>query len=1022
VIYSAAAPNRAQDRLNEAVLVTRWGSATRLYALTRKGVYFFERNAAAAWTMTQLYDQEKAHKNWKGKVPAGEIPADLPLTAFAVHETLNGKGTLYVGTSGAHTESHVWWFDGVGTWVGTGLKLDSPVYALAVDPLIPEVVYAGTDEGVWKGRLNALAAGGRAWTWTRYSTGLPEAPCVDLLISAPETGQQRFLRAALAGRGVWEVAVGAHMQAPDVYLRSHAYEARRAGVPAGGPRSPFVDPEIVMYTSAHPQVRLDASPDIRVWRAAAAAAPSPVRLPVVPAAAGRPLAAANFDAFDAWLLRSALRARGEDVDPDGDWTSGSDAALLNQRNALFPAAAPTDAALWTALVAGNALACDNTPPDHADAARHVPDEPDRWLKGTKTSCACTDSAQVMVTVHSRHWRAVPKDSVRVVLLNAQYATSAGDMFGRRDASSVPPLPAGWDASLVADQAAPNGNWMGAGGVWSYADAVPFRALPADLGANNPQVVTFNVNFAAADARKWEQRGWLLLAVVLSTDDPLVRNPPVVAETDVAKLVRKDPHVAARSVRKAVQLAEPISVYAGIDVYAYPPGATMDLIWSRSNIMWTGLWLARVAQAPTENPEVAYGGAPAGPFSSPTFTSGCFIVPPTPAPPGLPAPPPRPVLDVFRGHADQSWQNRWRDIVPHFGVMPMYFGHQDPHNVEPDTAKAFDAPVPLNTLGWRPKGPFDLRKEIGEDNAADAVVKARIANIPPGAVIYLDWEWGNLNWVLSTLVAPITVVASAKEYCVAFFRKLTESGYRPGVYCRAAVSPILREECPGLFVWHVGNANPMPNPPVHTAVGAGVNQLFLDTTTAFVDSHPQTIARQWRLDYVPPANPTTLNVGIDLNISIVEDPAFPERRLMTQRVSGGKVSVTASAPAACAIYSVRAGRPVVATWSPGASGARAKPVDDQLPHAWNPYSVPAAVRIPATPLQAPLVTPDPTDLFLALASSTAEGREIWRLQALRRAPGRQWERNAGRCGISDRPAARRRGDETIGPFHRSIRCR
>lgn len=162
--------------------------------------------------------------------------------------------------------------------------------------------------------------------------------------------------------------------------------------------------------------------------------------------------------------------------------------------------------------------------------------------------------------------------------------------------------------------------------------------------------------------------------------------------------------------------------------------------------------------------------------------------------------------------------------------------------------------------------------------------------------------------------------------------------------------------------------------------------------------PDPVLFQWlegrQLPVLAAANPV---VGIagqpfapDLDVSVVQNPAFPERWLLADRIRGGKVSVTASAPAACAIYSVRAGRPVVATWSPGASGARTKLVDDQLPHAWNPYSVPSAVRIPAIPLHAPLVTPDSTDLFLALANSTEEGCDIWRLQALRRAPGRQWE--------------------------------
>ncbi len=256
---AAAAPARAQDQLDGPVLVPRWGSPDRLYVLTRTSVYAFTRTAGV-WAQEKLYDQVQVHRNWKGKVPSGQIPDDTPLRELAVHQAGTGKGTLYAGTAGPSGEDHLWWFDGTSKWLPAGLPTDLAVHAVAVDPAHLENVYAGTDLGVWKGVSSCGST--PTWTWTQYSGGLPEAPCVDLAVFAPGGTAVRLLRGAFAGRGVYEVALDGGTQGPQLYVRADPASARRGTISPGGSRDPV--------SGARAQVRLDASPDIRVWRPPAA--------------------------------------------------------------------------------------------------------------------------------------------------------------------------------------------------------------------------------------------------------------------------------------------------------------------------------------------------------------------------------------------------------------------------------------------------------------------------------------------------------------------------------------------------------------------------------------------------------------------------------------------------------------------------------------------------------------------------------------------------------------------------------
>src|SRR5205823_5824452 len=127
----------------------------------------------------------------------------------------------------------------------------------------------GTDVGVYRGVGTFPATGDPSWVWEQYSDALPEAMVSDLAVQQATDGGPRLLRAALAGRGVWEVAIDGSTVGPTTYLQAQDLDIRRGPVPFGGA-------EDLMSTS-RTQARLDASPDLRIWRPDTAGPPIPAR-------------------------------------------------------------------------------------------------------------------------------------------------------------------------------------------------------------------------------------------------------------------------------------------------------------------------------------------------------------------------------------------------------------------------------------------------------------------------------------------------------------------------------------------------------------------------------------------------------------------------------------------------------------------------------------------------------------------------------------------------------------------------
>ncbi len=218
--------NYAQDQLDGQVTSLQFASATRIFAATNQSVYRFDKTSG----------------NWTPNPPAPMTmtgtPANRWIGAIAVDDPT--AGTLYMVLNGTAYD-HVWYWNGA-SWMSAGLPqatLDVPARAVVVDPAnpptpspaTPQYVYVGTAVGVWKGTRTGAAT----WSWSLFSQGLPEADVVDLQVHA----RTRLLRAALGGRGAWEIPLDAASGTdPDIYLRVNYADTGRV---IGGTRYPWVD-------------------------------------------------------------------------------------------------------------------------------------------------------------------------------------------------------------------------------------------------------------------------------------------------------------------------------------------------------------------------------------------------------------------------------------------------------------------------------------------------------------------------------------------------------------------------------------------------------------------------------------------------------------------------------------------------------------------------------------------------------------------------------------------------------------
>lgn len=122
-----------------------------------------------------------------------EIDPSNPTVLFASFLG-GGAGRVYRVQRFSGAPSFVTAFD-----ITANLPAGVTVKAIGVDRLRPDLIFVGTDSGVYRG---ASADGGVTWSWSSYKDGMPEAVDVRDLEVHPTTG---VIRAGTFGRGAYEV-------------------------------------------------------------------------------------------------------------------------------------------------------------------------------------------------------------------------------------------------------------------------------------------------------------------------------------------------------------------------------------------------------------------------------------------------------------------------------------------------------------------------------------------------------------------------------------------------------------------------------------------------------------------------------------------------------------------------------------------------------------------------------------------------------------------------------------------------
>ncbi|MBI2189288.1 MAG: hypothetical protein HYU37_19490 [Acidobacteria bacterium] len=177
------------------VFALAFASSSRLFIGTTTGAVFRAdwSGNKAKWSVMRL-DED---------VDGARLGLEGLITDIAVDWSDPDRESVYVAFGGMGDSRRVWRFDGTGWEARSGDPenqllhlLDVEHNALVVDPQGPDNLYVGADIGVW----HSPDAGRN---WYVMQRGLPDAAVFDLQLHPT----QRLLRAALHGRGVYEIAL-----------------------------------------------------------------------------------------------------------------------------------------------------------------------------------------------------------------------------------------------------------------------------------------------------------------------------------------------------------------------------------------------------------------------------------------------------------------------------------------------------------------------------------------------------------------------------------------------------------------------------------------------------------------------------------------------------------------------------------------------------------------------------------------------------------------------------------------------
>jgi hypothetical protein len=545
--------DRKQDRLGESVSVCKWATPDVAWILTQQlfelpggKILRLERTPGSAdargpgtWAKPAEQLLRQSRKDKKDTTQAeGPIRDAVAWTDLAPNVEAGGvhppdtKGGLYLGTTGHPEKPEVdtlWWFDGTSTWHKTGLREEdegtpAPVTAVLCDPAHPEHVYVGTTVGVWRGTRTSAGNNPPDWLWESLVNALPEAAVEDL--SLFEDDGLRLLRAAIASRGVWEMAIDTDA-AELTYLRAHDDDLRRRARASDRKRN------------GSPGRSWHGSPDVR---------PRPRPGPVAkPATLPWSKDTAPFIIADEPLRRfqMALRAKTNDprCRPTSRWDLYFEEVLRDNGAPQVGGICTIDDTFWDSVMQPPHIDAEpwgSATPVEADLYELTPSL-NEGLLSTASADRVTGRMKVDVVVHHRGTGTVNGDDVRVTLLH-WIDPKAKKKANPSDSTT-------WFSGDVPWTAAVNDVLNSANGTtnktfdpgWAFTMPAPNRRKTLagqTLDPLHPGIATFDINLAGARADFL-----VLLVAVIRVGANIALGP-----AELRDLALDNPNVAVRSLR------------------------------------------------------------------------------------------------------------------------------------------------------------------------------------------------------------------------------------------------------------------------------------------------------------------------------------------------------------------------------------------------------------------------------------------------------------------------------------------
>ncbi len=361
-----------------------------------------------------------------------------------------------------------------------------------------------------------------------------------------------------------------------------------------------------------------------------------------------------------------------------------------------------------------------------------------------------------------------------------------------------------------------------------------------------------------------------------------------------------------------------------------------------------------------------------------------------------------------GHTGTDWQVGTPDITTlqpaasRWGIGPVYFGSQAATNEQ---------------------GPHVLTLARALSDANKAVAGCAAATISAGAVIYFDWE------------ATAVPVDKDKDYIKAWAARVSELGYRVGIYCHPAAAPTFRDLWPGTFIWitrvsiPTGDAFIRPSSQSETTLVDAPDPQ----TSKYADAvawqfsfaqQPTDIPKPkpfafWPADVLFPPyagsyvkqKPAFVQTGptagrplfdMDINSSSLRSPGFPEQAMAPALVRSGIASVAMIDASTLAIFAVRKGALSPMSYAPPTPLATFLQLDAGA-FAFNPFARHSSIQRGAN-----------GDLGIVVRPAVrGSSDDAWQINAYRRrgsvwtvdediAPATMCEPLAGVCLVSRAP--------------------